>query len=589
MAYDVEVPPPTLLHDMATLLHLPPLLSIPRFTLRTDDGAVAEADFALLSQCEVLEARCLAALEAHKQQKHHEEQQQQLELEQLGVLDMGHMSGDALDAFVRCLYTEELGTEDPLVLQKVADAQKRFKYCGKQVGEEQEQAADDDEEEEEEDEEHEEVEKEDEEEEHGGSLVVEKHLGKLFESGAGSDVTIQYHAHGNTHAFALHRAVLLARSPFFAVLVGDSFAEARQACITLHGDSPRAMELLFRYFYTDALAVPESTDLDTLLGLAAACAKYAVPRCGLMALPLIARRLRDDNLAHAMEWARCNGQSDVYSLCVQYVFDDLARVIRDGVLLGLAHADQEEVEACFRRLAREQERALDKAQFHVAVVPPERPPREQPQQPQKQPQKQKQARPQATSPAKHQQQQQADKKPSAAQTTAQQRTATTTAEEAAQKKAATEAAKAAARAQKAVAFEKDCPALGASPPQPAVHRAKLGRMENVSQKKRRGLQPQPEAAAAEEEARKQQQKKQEKKPVVNKWGHAAAPVVPMSELLKEASEKGTPGMPHTPFNAATHTWNVEAPQAAAQSRAAAVSFQEILDEQYARSLAEQDW
>lgn len=67
----------------------------------------------------------------------------------------------------------------------------------------------------------------------------------------------------------------------------------------------------------------------------------------------------------------------------------------------------------------------------------------------------------------------------------------------------------------------------------------------------------------------------------NAWGivPGAQKVVPLDEIQREAAETRFCGLPARPYNRTTHQWNtggVRAPDA---------SFQEILDEEYARRLA----
>ncbi|KFO98650.1 BTB/POZ domain-containing protein 8, partial [Calypte anna] len=68
--------------------------------------------------------------------------------------------------------------------------------------------------------------------------------------------------------FQAHRAILCARSSYFAAMLSGSWAESSQEHITLQGISPIEMSVILHFIYGGILDIPDKVDVGRMLGIA---------------------------------------------------------------------------------------------------------------------------------------------------------------------------------------------------------------------------------------------------------------------------------------------------------------------------------
>ncbi|KFV45513.1 BTB/POZ domain-containing protein 8, partial [Gavia stellata] len=68
--------------------------------------------------------------------------------------------------------------------------------------------------------------------------------------------------------FHAHRAILCARSSYFAAMLSGSWAESSQEHITLQGISHVEMSVILHFIYGGILDVPDKVDIGRMLGIA---------------------------------------------------------------------------------------------------------------------------------------------------------------------------------------------------------------------------------------------------------------------------------------------------------------------------------
>ncbi|KAJ4127771.1 hypothetical protein NW768_008044 [Fusarium equiseti] len=85
--------------------------------------------------------------------------------------------------------------------------------------------------------------------EHGTSMSC------LLEEGKYSDLTIEC----GEDSYAVHKAIVCTRSPFFAACCDGDFKEAKSGMIKLPDDDPVAVKMMIRYLYTGTYARPSTS------------------------------------------------------------------------------------------------------------------------------------------------------------------------------------------------------------------------------------------------------------------------------------------------------------------------------------------
>ncbi|CAO2184346.1 unnamed protein product [Urochloa humidicola] len=99
------------------------------------------------------------------------------------------------------------------------------------------------------------------------------HLGRLLDSGVGTDVSLIV----GREKFSAHRAVLAARSPVFQAELFGSMADATMPSITVQEIEPATFKVMLRFMYTDSLPEDEElgdTPTDMLQHLLAAADRF---------------------------------------------------------------------------------------------------------------------------------------------------------------------------------------------------------------------------------------------------------------------------------------------------------------------------
>ncbi|CAO2192162.1 unnamed protein product [Urochloa humidicola] len=101
------------------------------------------------------------------------------------------------------------------------------------------------------------------------------HLGRLLDSGVGTDVSLIVGGEN----FSAHRAVLAARSPVFEAELFGSMADAAMPSITVQEIEPAAFKLMLQFMYTDSFPEDEElgdTPTDMLQHLLVAADRFAL-------------------------------------------------------------------------------------------------------------------------------------------------------------------------------------------------------------------------------------------------------------------------------------------------------------------------
>ncbi|XP_069795310.1 BTB/POZ domain-containing protein 8 isoform X3 [Narcine bancroftii] len=94
--------------------------------------------------------------------------------------------------------------------------------------------------------------------------VLGADLLSLFKEGYCSDITL----HVETKVFQVHRAILCARSSYFAAMLSGNWAESSQKSITLSGVSHLEMDIMMNFIYGALLDLPKGTFPCSVLLLA---------------------------------------------------------------------------------------------------------------------------------------------------------------------------------------------------------------------------------------------------------------------------------------------------------------------------------
>uniref|UniRef100_A0A0E0CED3 BTB domain-containing protein n=1 Tax=Oryza meridionalis TaxID=40149 RepID=A0A0E0CED3_9ORYZ len=155
------------------------------------------------------------------------------------------------------------------------------------------------------------------------------HLGRLLDSGDGSDVT--FIVGGET--FATHRAVLAARSPVFrAELFGD-MSESTSPSITLQEMEPATFRALLCFIYTDDLPGHNgdgdddehdggSPATDTFQHLLAVADRYALDRLKLMCAQKLLNNMTADSVADVLALAETYSCPELKNKCIDFFAAD---------------------------------------------------------------------------------------------------------------------------------------------------------------------------------------------------------------------------------------------------------------------------
>lgn len=80
-------------------------------------------------------------------------------------------------------------------------------------------------------------------------------IGSLLKEGKYSDLTIEC----GEDTYAVHKAILCTRSPFFAKCCDGDFKEAKSGVIKLPDDDPAAVKMMIQYLYTGTYGSPSTS------------------------------------------------------------------------------------------------------------------------------------------------------------------------------------------------------------------------------------------------------------------------------------------------------------------------------------------
>lgn len=518
---------------------------LPRIALCTPTGALVYADFALLSRCTGLRTPCIDAVRDARRRR--------LPCAVVVVDGEGCRLLSSLRAFVRFLYTGTPDTTSPDERADVLAAAAHYGYEGSTPVPPLSESSPSP----------------------SFEADLTKHFGMLLETGLGSDITIDCGNGERTAAFALHRAVLCARSRYFRAMLGGAFVEAGADRVAIGGVDPRAMHLLFVYLYTDTVRAYEGTSIGVLVGLCAAAHMFVLPRLGQLATAAVAARLTDENVDGVLENADRLGLAHLCDVCVRYYATRAGHLLRGGLFDALAEEQQPLVEDALRASA-----ARAAPLVRMLFGPPLTPPVFTPKPPPKGQPVSVSALVSALVPARAPRQKQMPKtskrKPIVNESAKIMNLGTKQPKEKEEKKKEEEGstkelfwgeAPKAPAATKAQTLDEEFPSLGATPTKKQEQSAKSRRWDVRPSQER--VQKARQAAAAA---------KHPKPPSAprNAWG--VVPVPQKAVSMSQAAEEQRWG-PARAYDHTNHQWNtagVVAPDA---------SFQEILDEEYARQLA----
>ncbi|CAO2207325.1 unnamed protein product [Urochloa humidicola] len=108
---------------------------------------------------------------------------------------------------------------------------------------------------------------------------IGNHLGRLLDSGVGTDVSLIV----GGEQFPAHRAVLAARSPVFKAKLFGSMEDATMPSITVQEIEPAAFKVMLQFMYTDCLPKElGDSPTDMLQHLLAAADRFALERLKLI-------------------------------------------------------------------------------------------------------------------------------------------------------------------------------------------------------------------------------------------------------------------------------------------------------------------
>ncbi|XP_059678035.1 BTB/POZ domain-containing protein 8 [Gavia stellata] len=142
--------------------------------------------------------------------------------------------------------------------------------------------------------------------------------------------------------FHAHRAILCARSSYFAAMLSGSWAESSQEHITLQGISHVEMSVILHFIYGGILDVPDKVDIGRMLGIAdmygldglKEVAIYILKRdyCNFFQKPVPGKQ---QPVLECMAIAHSLGVENLYAACMKWVGKHFAKCLSERSFASL--------------------------------------------------------------------------------------------------------------------------------------------------------------------------------------------------------------------------------------------------------------
>ncbi|KAK2541476.1 BTB/POZ domain-containing protein 8 isoform X4 [Columba livia] len=142
--------------------------------------------------------------------------------------------------------------------------------------------------------------------------------------------------------FQAHRAILCARSSYFAAMLSGSWAESSQEHITLQGISHAEMSVILHFIYGGILDFPDQVDVGRMLGIAdmygldglKEVAIYILKRdyCNFFQKPVPGKQ---QPVLECMAIAHSLGVENLYAACMKWVVKHFAKCLSERSFASL--------------------------------------------------------------------------------------------------------------------------------------------------------------------------------------------------------------------------------------------------------------
>ncbi|CAO2162691.1 unnamed protein product [Urochloa humidicola] len=143
------------------------------------------------------------------------------------------------------------------------------------------------------------------------------HLGRLLDSGVGTDVSLIVAGEN----FPAHRAVLAARSPVFKAELFGSMADATMPSITVQEIEPAAFKVMLQFMYTDSFPEDEElgdTPADMLQHLLAAADRFALDGLKLICSFKLIEYISVDTVSYFLVYAETYNCPELKKKCLDF-------------------------------------------------------------------------------------------------------------------------------------------------------------------------------------------------------------------------------------------------------------------------------
>ncbi|XP_050568333.1 BTB/POZ domain-containing protein 8 [Cygnus atratus] len=168
--------------------------------------------------------------------------------------------------------------------------------------------------------------------------VLGEDLMKLYKKHCCPDINICIEGHN----FQAHRAILCARSSYFAAMLSGSWAESSQEHITLQGISHIEMSVILHFIYGAILDFPDEVDVGRMLGIAdmygldglKEVAIYILKRdyCNFFQKPIPGKQ---QPVLECMAIAHSLGVESLYAACMKWVGKHFAKCLSERSFASL--------------------------------------------------------------------------------------------------------------------------------------------------------------------------------------------------------------------------------------------------------------
>ncbi|XP_040421326.1 BTB/POZ domain-containing protein 8 isoform X3 [Cygnus olor] len=168
--------------------------------------------------------------------------------------------------------------------------------------------------------------------------VLGEDLMKLYKKHCCPDINICIEGHN----FQAHRAILCARSSYFAAMLSGSWAESSQEHITLQGISHIEMSVILHFIYGAILDFPDEADVGRMLGIAdmygldglKEVAIYILKRdyCNFFQKPIPGKQ---QPVLECMAIAHSLGVESLYAACMKWVGKHFAKCLSERSFASL--------------------------------------------------------------------------------------------------------------------------------------------------------------------------------------------------------------------------------------------------------------